>query len=480
MRKKVLFRFTLASCLLAASGMIYAQQQAVVDERLAHLTPAQLKLHYISMEGMNIYRDKKLDAYIDKVGQRVLASSDHAGQHYAFVIRDNPMPGAHVIGIPVVYIERGLFAALNSEAELAAIIGHEIGHNVGKHGVKSIRKRIGTNVLSTLASLMAGNSAVGSAIRRQAQVTSSSRRREDELEADRYGIEYSYLAGYDPAELISSLSQVFDVSKMTLGIGAGKVTHHGLRATHPREDIRLRAVVEDSSKLAPGEGFIGRSEFRQAIDGVLFGPNYADLKPVGWERYSNKTLGITFLYPDSWVLKVSGAKIVLKDAEETAQLKISIEKVVDKKQGSLDALKAKYSDLVGPVKIHPESPRDLGTLGARPGQRVALVRVARNTFHFQGIAKNKTVTPEQDKVFVEMIRSFRRMTQKDIASKSEIRIFYQRLKPGETFASLAKESVGFAEQDVESVIRVLNGYYPKGHAEPGTWIKMLRKEKIED
>ncbi len=472
--------FVLAFCFFAASGFIYAQQQDVVDERLGHLTPRQLNIHKRALQGMKIYRDEKLDAYIDKVGQRVLASSDHAGQHYAFVIRDNPLPGAFVAGIPVVYIERGLFSALNSEAELATIIGHEIGHNVGKHPAKRRRQNTGTAVLSTLASLMSGNSAVGSAIRKQAQVTNTIRGREDELESDRYGIEYSYKAGYDPSELISGLSQVFDFYKLAAGINMGAVSHHGLRATHPRQDIRLRAAIEGSNQLVPGEGFIGRSEFRQAVDNVLFGPNYAGRIPLGWEQYLNQTLGIVFLYPESWALTVSGAKIMLKNAEETAQLKITIEKTIDKKQGSMDALKAKYSDLVGAVKIHPQSQRDLGSLGALPSQRVALAKVARNTFHFQGIAKNKVVTPEQDKIFIEIIRSFRRMDQKDIASKSEIRVFYQRLKPGETFASLASQSEGFGEQDVESVVRVINGYYPKGEAEPGTWIKMLRKEEIKD
>jgi predicted Zn-dependent protease len=108
------------------------------------------------------------------------------------------------------------------------------------------------------------------------------------------------------------------------------------------------------------------------------------------------------------------------------------------------------------------------------------VKVARNTFNFQGIAKNNLITSDQDRVFIDIIRSFRRATPKDILSETDTRIYYERLKPGDTFATLASRSEGFGDQDVESVLRVLNGYYPKGEAEPGTWIKMLRKEKIED
>ena len=466
--------------LCSYTNISFSQNNPQYDERLSHLSKAQLKKHYLGLQGMNLYHDEKLDAYIDKVGQRVLAASDHAGQKYSFVIRDNPLPGAYVVGGPVVYIDRGLFAALNSEAELATIIGHEIGHNVGKHPIKRQSTYIGGNVLATLASLMVGNSAVGDAIRSQARVTRTARGREQELESDRYGVEYAYKAGYDTTYLISGLSQVFDFSKLAAGVGASAVSHHGLRSSHPREDLRLRKAVEESNKLPPGEAFVGRKEWREAVDGALFGANYASQIPKGWERYSNETLGITFIYPDTWSLKVSGAKIILKDAEKTAQLKLTIEKTVDKQQGSIDALKNKFDDLVNPEKIHANSQRDLGALGARPGQRVALIKVARNTFHFQGIAKNNSITAEQDSAFVNIIRSFRRLTPRDAASKSEIRIYYERLAPGETFATLAKRSAGLGSQDVESVLRVINGYYPKGQPEPGTWVKMLRKIELED
>jgi len=88
------------------------------------------------------------------------------------------------------------------------------------------------------------------------------------------------------------------------------------------------------------------------------------------------------------------------------------------------------------------------------------------------------VTPAQDATFVNIIRSFRRMTPKDRTAEHVTRIYFERLKPGETFASLAKEADSNADT-AEVELRVINGYYPKGEAEPGTWIKKLRKEKIK-
>ena len=129
-------------------------------------------------------------------------------------------------------------------------------------------------------------------------------------------------------------------------------------------------------------------------------------------------------------------------------------------------------------KIHLDSQRDLGTLGAAMAKRVALVKVSRNTCHFEGMAKNNDITAEQDATFVKMIRRFRRLTPKDKTAEHVTKIYYERLKPGETFASISK-GVGRDDLSAEIELRVLNGYYPKGQPEPGTWVKKLRKEKIE-
>lgn len=358
-------------------------------------------------------------------------------------------------------------------------MAHEIGHNVARHSSKLQARNRRNSFLATLASIAVGNNGVGNAIQTQSTVSLLEYKREAELEADSFAARYLFGAKYEPSQLVNALAQLRDNNIYAASTVNRSLPHHGLLTSHPRSDIRLREAIEDAGVFPPGEAYIGRDEYREAINGMIHGPNYTRRAPPGYRRYSNETLGITFLHPKTWTRTVKGAKIILKDADKTAQFKISIEKTVDKKQSSKDALEAKYPNLVNPEKIQKNSQRDLGTLGAIPGQRVALAKVARNTFHFQGIAKNNKVTAEQDAEFVGMIRSFRRMTPKDKTAKYVTRISYERLKPGDTFASLAKDLEPDIK-DAEIELRVINGYYPKGEAEPGTWIKMLRKEKIED
>lgn len=425
------------------------------------------------------YDDLELKAYVTAIGNKILAQSAHADRDYEFIILDNHIPNAFVSGYDVVYVNRGLLAILNSEAELAGVMAHEIGHNVGRHVKEAISRRRRNLVLANVASILVGNSSVGSAILTQASVSDAKYSRKNELEADSYGSKYLYGANYEPSQLVNALSQLADFTAFFSQLSNDAPPHHGLSSTHPRTDKRLRQVVAAAGVLPPGEEFIGRDEYRAAVSGLVYGPDYRKSAPEGYKRYSNKTLGITFIYPKTWSFNLKGAKIVLKDPEQTAQMKISIEKTVDNKQSSDEALKTKYPDgLVDVQKIHPDSERDLGTIAARPAQRVALSKVARNTFHFLGLAKDNEINAEQDKAFVDMIRSFRRMNPKDQNAEFITEIYYERLKPGENFASLAS-AAGIEADTAELELRVINGYYPKGEAEPGTWIKKLRKVKID-
>ena len=448
-------------------------------EKATGLKGRALKRHIALMQESPPYDDDALQKYVTKIGEKILAQSEHAHLPYRFVLRDSPAVNAFVTGTPYVYVERGLLALLNSEAELAGVMAHEIGHNVARHSAKLQSADRRNRFLAALGSIAVGNSAIGNAVQTQSRVSLQEYRRENELEADSFAARYLFGAKYEPSQLVNALAQLRDNNIYTAATSNQSLPHHGLLTTHPRSDIRLRAAIEDAGVFAPGEAFIGREEYRNAIDGMIYGPNYTRRAPPGYRRYTNETLGITFLHPKSWSRSIKGSKIILKDADKTAQFKITIEKTVDKNANSADSLKAKYPELVNAEKIQQNSQRDLGTLGAIPGQRVALATVARNTFHFQGIAKNNKVTAEQDATFVDMIRSFRRMTPKDKTAKHVTKITYERLKPGDTFASLAKELESEIDA-AESQLRIINGYYPKGQPEPGTWIKMLRKEEIQD
>ena len=445
---------------------------------LAEMTKRQKKLHAqsVAQGGGRLYDDPALSDYVTKVGQKALAQSPHADRNYFFYILDTEQVEAFTPGSGLIYISRGLLGLIRSEGQLLGVLGHEIGHNVGNHIGRTKAKDRNSRIVSTAASILVGNSNVGDVIRTNDQVNIRGFQRDLELEADQLGAQYVYSANYDPQEMLNMLGilkEQSDYAKKTSG-GPG---YHGLFSTHPRNDKRLQKVIRQAGELPPGEALIGRDEYRAAIEGVVYGPNRRDNAPKGFDRYNNKTLGITFLYPEGWSRVIKGSKIVLKDPDKTVQLKISIEKNADKTISSEDGLKTKYSNNLSSIeKLNPQSQRDDGTIARHSSERVALSNVARNSFYFQGIARDNQLTETQDNSMVQIIRSFRRLGPKDQTIDSVLRVFYERLEPGDTFASLSKRLGKIASEDE---LRLLNGYYPKGEAEPGTWIKLLKKDGVE-
>lgn len=443
-----------------------------------NLSSGALKRHLSVLARSPILDNPKLNTYVQTVGMRVLQASPHAGRDYRFLVLDDANPNAFTMGEDYIYINRGLITLYQSESQLAGVLGHEIGHNIGRHGTRKRGKGIRDNVFATAVGILAGSGAVGDAIATQNAVNLQKYSRNLELEADRFGASYLYGANYEPNGLLDGLGTLFDYVTLKADPDSGP-QYHGLFSSHPRNDKRLRAVLREVGELPPGEADLGRDEFREALTGTVYGPNLRPTAPPGYVRYNNESLGITFLHPEAWNRTIKGSKIIIKDQDQTLQFKIEIEKTANKTLSSEEAIKEKFpDDLKGVAKINPKATKDLGVVATRPNQRVGLVKVARNTFHFQGISRDNKLTKEKDDVFLGMIASFRRLHPNDKNLTEIKRIYFEQLKPGETFASLAADK---ASDNVatEEELRVINGYYPKGEAEPGTWIKKIRRVKVD-
>lgn len=443
------------------------------------------KKHEELIKGMPLYEHPELTAYVDRIGQKVAKNSDKPNIDYYFYIIDSPGINAFTPGNGYIYINRGLLTFFTSEAQLAAVLAHEIGHVTENHVGRQKRNAILGQVAATAATIATRHGGVGDAISISNAARFSGFGREMELEADERAAEYLYRSNYDPEAMLGVLGVLKDHERFSTlkekTKGGGGSTYHGVFASHPRSDKRLKEVITKAGTLPPGEDFIGRDEWRKVLTGVVFGQNYTGNKIAGRERYTHKGLGITFTYPEGWSRRNKGKDIILKDADKTIQLKISLEKTKDKAKTSKEILEAKYPQDLKEVtllgqqqddKKQNANAKDLGATARYLQQRVAVIKVGRHTYYFQGIAKSGKLTEEQDKQFLEIINSFRRATRNDLPPDNVKTIYYERLKPGVTFADLAKDkTLGTYTEDY---LRLINGYYPKGEAEPGTWIKLVK------
>jgi predicted Zn-dependent protease len=206
--------------------------------------------------------DPQLTAYVSEVGNKLATVSDRP-LPYEFVVLNNSVPNAWALPGGKIAINRGLLTELNSEAELAAVLGHEIVHAAAKHSAQQMSRGVimQTAVLAT-AMVTGDNSfghfAVGSAAV-GAQLLSSTYGRSAELESDKYGMTYMSRAGYDPVGAVT-LQETF----VRLSEGQDSDWLTGLFASHPPSRARVDANRKMAASL-PAGGTMGVDRYQAAM-----------------------------------------------------------------------------------------------------------------------------------------------------------------------------------------------------------------------
>ncbi len=215
------------------------------------------------MQGGDYVVDPALTNYVAGVGQRIAQYSD-LPLPYEFVVLNSSVPNAWALPGGKIAINRGLLLELGSEAELAAVLGHEIVHAAAGHGAQALQRGMLLQGVLLVTAVAAQNSdysglAIGAASV-GAQLLNQRYSRGAELEADGYGITYMAAANYDPAAAIT-LQETF--VRLSEGESGGWVS--GLFASHPPSQERVDRNRETVAAIPPG-GDIGRDRFLAATE----------------------------------------------------------------------------------------------------------------------------------------------------------------------------------------------------------------------
>jgi beta-barrel assembly-enhancing protease len=197
-------------------------------------------------QGGDYVIDPELTAYVQSVGNKLAAVSDRPELPYEFVVLNDSIPNAWAMPGGKIAFNRGLLYELNSEAELAAVLSHEIVHAAARHGAKSMERgmfiqgamiAVGIGAQnSDYANLIVGGSQLG------AQMVTSKYGRDAESESDHYGMNYMKKAGYDPTAAVT-LQETF----VRLSEGKNSDFISGLFASHPPSPQR---VADNKATLA--------------------------------------------------------------------------------------------------------------------------------------------------------------------------------------------------------------------------------------
>lgn len=200
----------------------------------------QINQQLIKSGQAKLYRDRDINKYINDIGQLLAQNSDRPELPYTFQVVDDKSINAFATMGGFVYVNTGLILKADNESELASVIGHEIGHIVGRHAIKQMRETaIAQGVLSSagLDTSQAVQIGVELALTRRNS-------RQDELEADRFGLENLKKAGYAPVGMLGFMQKLLE---------AGGSTPSFL-STHPATSERIKRLEKEIDATTRNNG----------------------------------------------------------------------------------------------------------------------------------------------------------------------------------------------------------------------------------
>ncbi len=438
-----------------------------------------------------VYDSPELQAYVQRVGERLALLSHRSQLFYRFTVLDSPEVNAFALPGGYVYITRGLLAYLNSEAELAAVLGHEIGHVTARHAVRQHATATAANLGFTIGAIFVpelANQAVANLVGLMNTAIVRGYGRKYELEADHLGSQYLALGGYDPHAMVGVLELLknqegFELERARLE-GREPRVYHGVLATHPSNDQRLQELIKESSQLVKETPRVGREDFLALINGMVFGDSVKQGVRHGSNFY-HRDLGFAVSFPEGWRIENHPDKLIASSRDNEAKIVLRLEDLnrrLTPQQFMRERLKLKdpkdEARLEGtPLEGHTaltemtwKFDADDRTRSLRT--RVTVVFFRDKAYAFHATALTPAAFSANDPRFLDSARSFRALNAAEARLAAGLRIGVIETRPGDSFASLAKSSP--VPNYPERILRLLNDKYPDGEPTPGSQIKVVR------
>lgn len=478
-----------AGCATVTNPVTGERELTVMDERAE--IAAGRKAHEQVLQDYGVYAAPHLQAYVNGLGQRLAKQSHRRNLEWHFTVLDSPEVNAFALPGGYVYVTRGLMAYMESEADLAGVIGHEIGHVSARHGAQRATRQQ-TAGLGVLAATVLGAVLEVKGVRGATDIASTLSQgvaagyiaaysRNQEMQADRLGAEYLARNDYDPKNMIDVIRVLKHQEQFAADTaraeGRTPPAGAGWLASHPSNDQRLQDIARFAAQYKGKYGDEGRARYLQAIDGMTFGESREQGVTRGRHFY-HEPLGIALTAPEGWRVQNTHEAVALVNGAGDAGL---IVQMVPPQAGN----------------SHEEIIRNVFRLEQGRIERLALGGFPAT--HFAGIARNRqgqaqaveatVATGPGNRHFLlfygardaqalsrargqlrEAEVSFRPLTA---AERAAARPWVLKTVPYPRggFAQLARQSP--LGGDAEAQLRLLNGVYAGGEPPAGQMVKIV-------
>lgn len=401
--------------------------------------------------------------YVARIGQKVAANTERTDVEYKFFVIDSPIVNAFAVPGGYVYISRGLMALSNSEAELAAVIAHEIAHITARHAATRMSQGMLAGLGAAVLGAATGNQAIGQVATVGSDLYIKSYSRDQEHQSDELGVRYLSRAGYDPKAMSRFLASLDAQTKLDQRI-AGHQEGEGMNyfSTHPVTSERIaRAASVAANYPANATAIENRDVYLSLINGLTYG----DSETQGFVRGDNfyhPKMGFTFSVPAGFVINNTPTEVVAGHANGSVIILDSGRD--DQGRNPLSYLTENW------MKNNPPSGAESVTINGLPAATAAFAGTANNKpvlirvvaiqwqpgqfFRFQ-MAIPQNAGTDMVEGLKRTTYSFRTMTAQERASIKPLKIRTYNAKAGDTVSSVAA-LMAFPTYREER-FRVLNG-----------------------
>jgi predicted Zn-dependent protease len=443
--------------------------------------------HEKILRAYGLYANQELQDYVNELGQRIARHSSLPNAEWTFVLLDDDSINAFTTGCCFVYLHRGLLANLNSEAELASVIGHEIAHVTQKHP----QKRQTGGILATLgvlgAAVLTGSGAVADLANIGAQAWMQGYGRGNELEADRVGLVFSTAAGYRP----EAMGEVFEMFRRgerfeldrARAEGRPPRVYHGLFSSHPAPDARAVQAAKASAGISgtpPGGWIENRESYLRRIEGMTYGSSRAQGLVRG-NRFYHADLGITLAVPTGWTIENQRDRLLFYTPQKDSVMQVTVQGVPPT-QGPREFLmtQLKGARTYGSEAFTSNGMQGFATLvpngspldgGVGPVRYAVLYR-GNSAYIFAGASRaSRNGVPEADGLFQSVVQTLRGLKPSEAPLAEPFRL---RIKTA-TAGTRLEDHVSAMPEDkfAKEQLQLINGLYPNGNPKPGALYKVV-------
>ena len=420
-------------------------------------------------------------AWVAGLGEKLAGAAGLGGQ-CTFTLVNSDVVNAFAVPGCFIYVTRGLVAIVNSEAELASVLAHELGHIVGNHSERQQKRSLWRGLGVLAVSVITGSDRIARMAGEAAAYFTLRYSREQEYEADDLGLAWLVRSGYDPhaaADMLAALGRHEQFLARTRGRDPAQGIPEWAR-THPLTGKR----VERASAAAAGSGHApdelpeNEAAYLAAVDGLLYGDDPAQGFVLG-SRFAHPVMRIAFEAPPGFTLTNSPQSILIEGPDGIRG---------EFGGGAMPAggLEAYASALLGQILGDAQSqagePQRLEINGVpallvpvsvtTPDGPVALSLAAYSgpgggAFHFVMLSAPSADPPA---ALAALFRSFRLLSPAEAATLRPRRIRVVAAGPADTFRSLAAR---LASDHPLDRLLMLNARAPDRPLRPGERIKIV-------